>query len=70
MAIAKSGKPQHECHEFTNGANKSKKICEIRPFALFAFQVSIFVKRLCYCHTGYGNGTAKEGAPYNPPQLF
>jgi len=31
----------------------TREICEIRPFALFAFQNCQFVKRLCYGHTPY-----------------
>ncbi len=67
MAFSKSEVLQREhlhlrqvqvCREFTNDANKPKKICEIRPFALhlhctersavqvFAFQNSFCVKRL------------------------
>jgi hypothetical protein len=43
MAFSKSEDSQRECREFANpctarkgrcGANKSRKICEIRPFAL------------------------------------
>jgi hypothetical protein len=50
MARAKSEEPQRECREFANDANNPKKIREIRPFALFAFQIGQSVKRLCYSH--------------------
>lgn len=38
MAFSKSEDSQRECREFARVANKSKKIREIRPFVLFAFQ--------------------------------
>ena len=43
MAVAKSFDKyvtlERECHEFANRANKPKKICEIRPLALFAMRI-------------------------------
>jgi hypothetical protein len=46
MAFSKSEDSQHECPELANDANTSMKIREIRPFALFAFQIGQSVKRL------------------------
>jgi hypothetical protein len=46
MTFSKSEDSQRERREFANDVNKPKKIGEIRPFALFAFQISKFVKRL------------------------
>jgi hypothetical protein len=46
MAFSKSEDSQRECHEFANEANKPGNICEIRPFAEFAFQIGQVVKLL------------------------